>query len=44
VAGVSTSSNNNSALTILGLLLLAGIIGGIYLKNKKDKNKPSPDN
>jgi LPXTG-motif cell wall-anchored protein len=44
VAGANTSSNNNTALTILVLLALAGIIGGIYFKNKKNKSKISPDN
>lgn len=44
VAGTSTSSNNNFGSIILGLLLLSGLIGGIYFKNKKDKSKSPPDN
>lgn len=44
VAGANASSNNDSALTILGLLLLVVIIGGIYFKNKKDKSKTVPGN
>lgn len=43
VAGASTSSDDSSISTILGLLLLSGLIGGIYFKNKKEKNKSSSD-
>lgn len=35
VAGESTSSNDNFGSVILGLILLSGLIGGIYFKNKK---------
>lgn len=38
VAGVSTSADNNPVPTILSLLLLSGLIGGIYFKNKKEKS------
>lgn len=44
VAGASTSSDDSSFSTILGLLLFSVLIGGIYFKNKKDKSKPSPNN
>lgn len=44
VAGTSTSSNNSTISTILGLLVLSGLISGIYFKNKKDKSKSSPNN
>ena len=44
VAGTSTSSNNSFGSAILGLLLLTGLIGGIYFKNKRNKSKSSPEN
>lgn len=44
VAGASTSSNDSFNSTILGLLVLSGIFGGIYYKNKKDKSKISKEN
>lgn len=38
VAGASTSNDSLGSI-ILGILALSGLIGGIYFKNKRDKNK-----
>mgnify|MGYP001601906249 CR=1 FL=1 len=43
VAGASTQSNDNIGLMVLSLIMLSGLLGGIYLKNKKDKNNLPSD-